>query len=98
MGLRPCALPICKKPQARAKEGTPAQEHKPFSRREFVQCLRTGAERFGWSQRNPQPAQRREGRWLIGLGMAGAYRGAPVMKSAARVRLEIGRASCRERV
>ncbi|WP_046240074.1 molybdopterin cofactor-binding domain-containing protein, partial [Delftia tsuruhatensis] len=77
-----------KKPQPEAKEGTPAQEHKPFSRREFVQCLRTGAERFGWSKRNPQPAQRREGRWLIGLGMAGAYRGAPVMKSAARVRLD----------
>lgn len=63
------------------------QPEKPFSRRELVQCLRTGAERFGWSQRAMQPGQRREGRWLVGLGMAAAYRGAPVQKSAARVRL-----------
>ncbi len=61
---------------------------KPFSQRQLVQCLRLGAERFGWSQRSPQPAQRRDGRWWVGLGVAAAYRGAPVMKSAARVRLD----------
>ncbi|MDB5954014.1 xanthine dehydrogenase family protein molybdopterin-binding subunit [Ramlibacter sp.] len=60
----------------------------PFSRRELVQCLRTGADRFGWSARNAQPGQVREGRWLVGMGMASAYRGAPVIKSAARVRLD----------
>ncbi|MFI8614622.1 aldehyde oxidoreductase molybdenum-binding subunit PaoC [Acidovorax sp. NPDC077693] len=65
-----------------------AAADKPFSRRELVQCLRTGAERFGWKERKPQPAQRREGRWLVGLGVAAAYRGAPVEKSAARVRLD----------
>lgn len=69
------------------KEGEPPPD-KPFSRRELIQCLQTGAERFGWRERNPRPAQRREGRWLIGLGMAAAYRGAPVMKSGARVRLD----------
>ncbi|WP_026434462.1 aldehyde oxidoreductase molybdenum-binding subunit PaoC [Paracidovorax oryzae] len=64
------------------------QAEKPFSQRQLVQCLRLGAERFGWSQRSPQPAQRRDGRWWVGLGVAAAYRGAPVMKSAARVRLD----------
>src|SRR4051794_15642621 len=60
----------------------------PFSQRELAQCLRLGAERFGWNARNTRPAQVREGRWLVGMGMASAYRGAPVTKSAARVRLD----------
>ncbi len=60
----------------------------PFSERRFVECLRQGAERFGWSRRNPVPAQVRDGRWLVGMGMAAAFRGAPIMKSAARVRVD----------
>ena len=34
------------------------------------QCLRTGAERFGWASRDPRPRQRRQGRWLVGTGVA----------------------------
>jgi xanthine dehydrogenase YagR molybdenum-binding subunit len=60
----------------------------PFSQRELVQCLRLGADRFGWSKRSVRPAQTRDGRWLVGMGVASAYRGAPVTKSAARVRLD----------
>lgn len=60
----------------------------PFSQRQLVQCLRVGAERFNWSQRNPRPGQTRDGRWLVGMGVASAYRGAPVTTSAARVRLD----------
>ena len=26
----------------------------PFSSRHFVECLKVGAEKFGWSQRNPK--------------------------------------------
>jgi xanthine dehydrogenase YagR molybdenum-binding subunit len=33
-------------------------------------CLRTGAERFGWEPRDPAPRARRDGDWLIGTGMA----------------------------
>nr|WP_322095746.1 molybdopterin cofactor-binding domain-containing protein [Peristeroidobacter soli] len=50
--------------------------------------MRSGADRFGWSKRNPKPASVREGRWLIGIGMAAAIRGNQVTKSAARVRLD----------
>jgi xanthine dehydrogenase YagR molybdenum-binding subunit len=50
--------------------------------------LRLGAERFGWDKRNPKPGQTREGRWLIGIGMASAYRDNLLTKSAARVRLD----------
>jgi xanthine dehydrogenase YagR molybdenum-binding subunit len=35
-----------------------------------------------------RPGQVRDGRWLVGMGVAAAYRGAPVTKSAARVRLD----------
>jgi xanthine dehydrogenase YagR molybdenum-binding subunit len=62
--------------------------HPPFSQRQFVECLRVGAERFGWSKRNPKPGQTRDGRWLIGTGVASAFRNNILMKSAARVRLD----------
>ncbi|MEA3180637.1 MAG: xanthine dehydrogenase YagR molybdenum-binding subunit, partial [Gammaproteobacteria bacterium] len=66
----------------------PENPKRPFSRRAFVQCLRVGADRFGWSRRNPRPAATREGRWLVGSGVAAAVRGSLVEKSAARVRLD----------
>ncbi|NGZ85292.1 aldehyde oxidoreductase molybdenum-binding subunit PaoC [Duganella aceris] len=66
----------------------PEAPHKPYSRRQLVECLRTGAERFGWEQRPARPGTRRDGRWLIGIGVASAIRGAPVIKSAARVTLD----------
>jgi xanthine dehydrogenase YagR molybdenum-binding subunit len=66
----------------------PEKPERPFSKRQFVACLRTGADRFGWSRRNPRPGQRREGDWLVGMGMAGAFRNNLVTKSAARVRLD----------
>lgn len=65
----------------------PEKPERPFSQRQLVQCLRTGADRFGWVRRNATPAQVREGRWLVGMGVAAAYRNNLVMKSAARVRL-----------
>ncbi|WP_283843666.1 aldehyde oxidoreductase molybdenum-binding subunit PaoC [Brevundimonas albigilva] len=64
----------------------PMNPEKRFSKRQFVQCLTQGAERFGWSRR-AAPGATRDGRWLVGLGMAGGYRGSPTMKSGARVRL-----------
>ena len=65
----------------------PEKPIRKFSERRFVECMRMGAEKFGWNKRNPKPGQAREGRWLIGYGVASAFRNSPVMKSAARVRL-----------
>jgi xanthine dehydrogenase YagR molybdenum-binding subunit len=42
----------------------------PFSSRNLVACLREGAERFGWDERDPTPGVRRDGRWLVGTGVA----------------------------
>jgi xanthine dehydrogenase YagR molybdenum-binding subunit len=36
------------------------------------ECLRLGAERFGWAGREPRPRSTRDGDWLIGTGMAAA--------------------------
>ena len=66
----------------------PANPARRFSERHLVECLRSGAERFGWEKRNPKPRMTRDGRWLVGMGVASAIRGAPTMKSAARVRLD----------
>ena len=66
----------------------PEKPTRVYSTRKLVECLRTGAEQFGWSRRNAQPGKVRDGRWLVGLGVATAYRGAPVLDSAARVRLD----------
>ena len=62
--------------------------HPPFSIRQLTKCFQTGAERFAWDKRNSMPRQVRDGRWLIGMGVASAYRDNVVMKSAARVRLD----------
>jgi len=66
----------------------PEDRKRKFSQRRFVDCMRMGAERFGWSKRNAKPGQVRDGRWLVGMGVASAFRNNMNMKSAARVRLE----------
>ncbi|MER9871156.1 xanthine dehydrogenase family protein molybdopterin-binding subunit [Mesorhizobium sp. M0136] len=44
----------------------------PFSSRSTRECYRLAAERFGWSRRSPEPRSMRDGRLLIGWGMATA--------------------------
>jgi len=59
-----------------------------YSSRNLVACLRTGAARFGWEARDPRPAIRREGRWLIGTGVAASTYPARRQPSSARARYE----------
>jgi len=66
----------------------PEHPQRPFSQRQLNECLRVGADRFGWSKRNPQPGQTREGSSLIGIGVAAAFRNNLLAPSAARVRLD----------
>ncbi|UXH80577.1 aldehyde oxidoreductase molybdenum-binding subunit PaoC [Roseateles amylovorans] len=66
----------------------PEKPERPYSQRHLAECLRTGAERFGWGRRASRPGERREGDWWIGMGVAAAFRNNLVMKSAARVRLD----------
>jgi xanthine dehydrogenase YagR molybdenum-binding subunit len=66
----------------------PEKPERSFSQRQLVQCLRTGATRFGWDKRVATPASTRDGRWLVGTGVAAAFRNNLTEKSGARVRLD----------
>jgi len=75
----------------RIRNDTQVDPEKPdryFSQRNLIRCLRTGAEKFDWAKRNPRPGVARDGPWLVGLGMAAAFRNNLLVKSAARVRLD----------
>jgi xanthine dehydrogenase YagR molybdenum-binding subunit len=61
-----------------------------FSSRNLVACLREGAARFGWSDRDPTPASRREGRWLVGTGVAASTYPARRQPSSAKARYDPG--------
>ena len=44
----------------------------PWSSKSLRRCYETGAERFGWARRNPEPRSMRNGHLLVGWGMATA--------------------------
>ena len=66
----------------------PEKPKRPFSMRRLDECFRIGASQFGWEKRSARPGERRDGRWLVGIGVAAAFRNNLVMKSGARVKLE----------
>jgi xanthine dehydrogenase YagR molybdenum-binding subunit len=72
----------------RNEPGEDPEKHIPYSSRHLVECMKEGARRFGWDKRNPRPSQVRDGRWLVGIGMAAATRGNPLLLSKASVRLD----------
>ncbi|WP_329549136.1 xanthine dehydrogenase family protein molybdopterin-binding subunit [Streptomyces sp. NBC_01356] len=63
-GIDPIALRVRNEPALGPVSGL------PFSSRNVLACYREGARRFGWADRDPRPGIRREGRWLLGTGMA----------------------------
>ena len=81
-GIDPIELRIRNDPDVDPDSG------RRFSSRNLVACLRKGAERFDWSERDPRPGVRREGRWLIGSGVASSTYPARRRPSTARARYE----------
>lgn len=79
--LDPIALRIRNEPDEDPERGV------PFSTRNLVACMEEGARRFGWERRRATPGQLREGRKLIGYGMAAAIR--PNYIGAATAKVEI---------
>ena len=60
----------------------------PFSSRHLLEAYAQGAQRFGWDRRSATPRSRREGEWLIGMGVAtGTYPYYRLASGAARIRL-----------
>ncbi len=49
----------------------------PWSSNALRECYRAGAERFGWSRRNPEPRSMQSEKQLVGFGMAAAVNTAP---------------------
>jgi xanthine dehydrogenase YagR molybdenum-binding subunit len=80
--------PASADPQSKKEEAQKPNPHPPFSQRQLVECFQVGAKRFGWDQRKAQAGQVRDGRWLVGMGVAAAFRDNLLTKSAARVRLD----------
>ncbi|MFC7571080.1 xanthine dehydrogenase family protein molybdopterin-binding subunit [Klenkia terrae] len=58
----------------------------PWSTRNLVACLRQGAERFGWADRDPRPGVRADGRWLVGTGVAASTY--PTRRRPSQARIE----------
>ncbi|MGY1761212.1 xanthine dehydrogenase family protein molybdopterin-binding subunit [Geodermatophilus sp. SYSU D00779] len=84
LGIDPVELRVRNEPEVDPDTG------KPWSSRHLVECLREGAERFGWADR-PAP-RHRDGDWLVGTGVASSVY--PTMRQAtstATIRYEDGR-------
>jgi xanthine dehydrogenase YagR molybdenum-binding subunit len=60
---------------------------KPWSSKSLKQCYARGAELFGWSKRNPKAGATRDGRYLVGMGMATASYPVHSSQGTARARL-----------
>jgi xanthine dehydrogenase YagR molybdenum-binding subunit len=62
---------------------------KPFSSKELRACYSQGAEKFGWAKRKAEPRSMRDGRRLIGWGMAGGVWDAMQGEASARAILSV---------
>jgi xanthine dehydrogenase YagR molybdenum-binding subunit len=82
LGMDPIAFRVKNDTQVDPKDAK-----RRFSQRQLVRCLTEGAQQFGWSRRNLRPGQVRDGRWLVGMGVASSFRNHMNMPSGARVRL-----------
>lgn len=63
-GIDPIELRMRNEPDSDPETG------KPWPSRRLRDCLRSGAERFGWADRPSTPGTRHEGRTLVGIGVA----------------------------
>lgn len=80
MGICPVELRLRNIPEKDPSTG------KDFSSNRLADCLKRGAETFGWDKR-PKAGTRREGEWLVGMGMAAAVRVNMLLPSQAQITL-----------
>jgi xanthine dehydrogenase YagR molybdenum-binding subunit len=82
LGMDPVELRLRNQPAVNPVNG------RPFSSRRVVECLREGARRFGWAQRDPRPRTRKEGNLLVGTGVAAVSFNTGVFPSSATISAE----------
>ena len=83
-GIDPIELRVRNEPRTEPESGL------PFSSRNLLACLREGARRFGWENRDPRPGIRLRGRWLTGTGVAASTYPARRLASTATATAENG--------
>ncbi len=91
LGMDPVQLRLINEPKI--DEGL----NLPFSSRHLKECLTTGAEKFGWTKRNPKVGSMKRGGLTLGWGMAGCSWQAARFPCAATVELRddgTARVSC----
>jgi xanthine dehydrogenase YagR molybdenum-binding subunit len=81
-GIDPIELRVRNEPPVEPESGM------EWSSRNLVSCLREGAERFNWADRDPTPGVRRDGHWLLGTGVASSTYPARRRPSTAIARAE----------
>ncbi|MGH3759482.1 xanthine dehydrogenase family protein molybdopterin-binding subunit [Actinophytocola sp.] len=67
LSIDPIELRMRNEPERNPLDG------KRFAHRRLREAYARGAERFGWAARTPEPGSMRDGRWLVGMGVATAY-------------------------
>lgn len=73
--------------------------NKPWASNYLKDCYRIGAEKFGWTKRNPKPRSMHEGEMLVGMGMsAGIYKSERTDASAGITCYDNGRVIIRSSV
>ncbi|EME16385.1 xanthine dehydrogenase family protein molybdopterin-binding subunit [Rhodococcus qingshengii] len=65
-GLDPIELRVRNEPEVDPESG------KTWSGRHLIECMRDGAERFGWENRSRHRGRSLDGDWIVGTGMAAA--------------------------
>jgi xanthine dehydrogenase YagR molybdenum-binding subunit len=60
----------------------------PWSSKHLRECYEIGADKFGWSERNPEPGAVRDGDWFVGMGMATALYPAHRNPASVKVRFQ----------
>ncbi len=82
VGIDPVKLRLRNIPDEDPEKGLPFSSHK------LAECLKQGAEAFGWDTGARKPRLKREGEWWVGTGMASAARVHNVSEAKARVTLK----------
>ena len=80
LGVDPIELRKLNEPSVDPESGL------PWSSRSLLACFEQGAEQFGWSRRG-KPGTVRDGRWMVGMGVAAATYPVLAMPASARLTL-----------
>ncbi|HEX6344930.1 xanthine dehydrogenase family protein molybdopterin-binding subunit [Umezawaea sp.] len=83
LGMDPIALRMRNEPETDPMHG------RKFSHRMLREAYARGAERFGWADRAPVPGATRDGRWLVGTGVATAYHPSFQLRANVTVRVSV---------